>query len=1324
MAGELLRPGVKILQKSRTSSPSVVKPRLVPCVVGPAYEVINLLTADGAVNPKALHSAAYTQFKQTIAQSAFPNPRNNLDELNIQEASIRPFMKYAGKLTELLMAPGESFLASIDTSAKACIKSGSGATFALTDKTLIFALDLADPTDAAEYFTVTFSGTLSTQGVCDEINAVVGKTVATVVNTTKVLLSSPSFGAKSSVTISGAGTANSILTLGYISGAGKWQRVMGAGIRGMDDGDNDMLTPWVEFFRGDYLEGATAAALASTAFFASAFLTNVVTGTLTSAKAAAITFGTSGTIPIAAGDYVYADGVKVNGGEIMTVESTRFKVGVVNAPKSVVDAAGRYTSKVYDVSEVAVPTSTSPFSPTRVWFRATGLEFSSSNATSAYSLGSVTGTAATAASVVSGTLSDSATYTLGGLNLKGTVTVDGVDTDFTFTFTGGPYAGSPSAGTVESAAGPFDFRGLSSLTTFLQIAFDVGGNQSFTLSAVAAVVTGSGGATAAMSNETMEVQVGTDPVQTVTFGTEATIALQIALLNNQLVGCHAEAVDANNIKIVSDKRGTSARLRTSNVAAGITTKTGIANNADVSGSGDVADLGSVEASEIVTKLSTLTNGVASLDAGKVKLTSNTLGVLSTAKVNAASTADVVMGGQFATNATGTGAAASGGLDLVVAAIGSHIPGVAASKTTPAGDNTTLKFTTTKTGRLQGIKIKKTGTANTLLGYSTGADTSGTGTDIEIAALSGKTLNFKLNNRPKTYSVLFDSNSVAVAVAYVNLAVGADVASFGGNNLDQFLITSPLAGVGGAVEVVTGDAAAILGLSVAVGTAGTGRPLPDAYLDTDNSVVVGAEILRDSVTGWPVNETAQLYLQFKALRMDLSPLAAQAGVLRISDITALGTIMDPISTDNPLALGMFLAMSAAPGNEVKALGIDEVTAAAPYGTGDAYTRAAAMLEAEEVYAIAPLTQDDTVHAMFTTHVTYMSEPDQGGERVVIISKVQPTEAQAKTAASGTQGGSTATTDEFVLDVNPSPGLIDAGVNPSLPLPVSAGVYVEFEVAGALRRYNVSAASGSLLTLNVVFAAGENTDGFYTEAAFIEDVVNAAWSLKVRGSKLYVPSTTRTDYSLVADTVAAINAAIGSSRVVSVFPDTVTVPVDGVDQSVPSFYACAVLVGMTAGRQPQQGFTNAAIPGVKGVKDTGAEDKKFTKRMLDRMAGGGTFILLQDDTGGAVTCRQQVTTDTTTVEKREYSIIRCVDYTAKMVRQNIRKYIGSSNVDDGLINSLGATLQGVLSQLILEGVLKGAQVNNVAQDSANPDTVLVDITLKVPYPCNYIQVTLVV
>ncbi len=46
------------------------------------------------------------------------------------------------------------------------------------------------------------------------------------------------------------------------------------------------------------------------------------------------------------------------------------------------------------------------------------------------------------------------------------------------------------------------------------------------------------------------------------------------------------------------------------------------------------------------------------------------------------------------------------------------------------------------------------------------------------------------------------------------------------------------------------------------------------------------------------------------------------------------------------------------------------------------------------------------------------------------------------------------------------------------------------------------------------------------------------------------------------------------------------------------------------------------------------------------------------------------------------------------------------------------------MVETGVLIGANVNNIIQDEDAPDTVLIDVTLDVPFPCNYIRLTLVI
>jgi hypothetical protein len=189
----------------------------------------------------------------------------------------------------------------------------------------------------------------------------------------------------------------------------------------------------------------------------------------------------------------------------------------------------------------------------------------------------------------------------------------------------------------------------------------------------------------------------------------------------------------------------------------------------------------------------------------------------------------------------------------------------------------------------------------------------------------------------------------------------------------------------------------------------------------------------------------------------------------------------------------------------------------------------------------------------------------------------------------------------------------------------------------------------------------------------------------------------------------------------FPDTCAFNVGGLEQQGPGYYAAACVAGMTGSLPPQQGFTNYPITGLTTV--IGSNDS-YTERQMNIMAAGGVYILVQDVQGAPVICRHQLSTDTSSIEKRELSITKVVDYTAKFIRAGLRNFIGRYNITPAFIDQLSTVVQGLIAFLVDNHVLIGADINNIVQDENNPDTILIDITLDVPYPCNYIRVTLIV
>ena len=85
---------------------------------------------------------------------------------------------------------------------------------------------------------------------------------------------------------------------------------------------------------------------------------------------------------------------------------------------------------------------------------------------------------------------------------------------------------------------------------------------------------------------------------------------------------------------------------------------------------------------------------------------------------------------------------------------------------------------------------------------------------------------------------------------------------------------------------------------------------------------------------------------------------------------------------------------------------------------------------------------------------------------------------------------------------------------------------------------------------------------------------------------------------------------------------------------------------------------------------------------------------------------------------------VDYVAKFLRVGLRQFIGRFNITQPLLDTISTVIEGMLSFLENNRIIISGDLNNIIQDTKQPDTVLVDVTLDVPYPCNYIRLTLVI
>jgi hypothetical protein len=657
-------------------------------------------------------------------------------------------------------------------------------------------------------------------------------------------------------------------------------------------------------------------------------------------------------------------------------------------------------------------------------------------------------------------------------------------------------------------------------------------------------------------------------------------------------------------------------------------------------------------------------------------------------------------------------------------------------------------------------------------------------------LTTKTLTLSINGEPPQ-TITFDAATNVVNQAALLAALGAFypglVATVGGPGSNKLVLTTTATGAEAEVHIVGGTSLAVLGLTA--GTLATGRAFPplagdalyidgvfyaniiqvmpggvvtqlkidrqvsislevgqkfyiiaknlagavtatrpsaDLTLDSNGNVLIKQSILRDTI-GARITGTAAAYLSYRAVRKDVSSVATNPSLLKFNSTTELTDELSPVTTDNPLALGLYFALLNAPGVSVTGLGVDEIAADAPYGTVAAYVRAAEYLEAFEVYGVAPLTHDESVAQIFLSHVNLMSGPTEKGERICLFNLAKPTAKVDKLVASGTNGNGVAGNQATQFDtgiVNLAALVLAQGITPTGTIPVSAGLFLD--IGSDAKKYSITSISGSIVTVKTTgFTSTENPDAFYSTTALNisplpTTLLNEPFAVRVRGASLTNTDGTP-DRQGISETYAQIAQGYLNRRFWSVAPDKCAATLSGIEQVLEGFYLCAAIAGMIGQQPPQQSFTNFPMTGFTRV--IGSTDF-FSERQLNIIAAGGNYVVIQEASGQPLISRHALTSDMTSIETRTDIVTKVVDFTAKFLRRGLKNFIGRFNITQGFLDSLGHVIQGMLGFLTDTGILIGAQMNNIIQDESAPDTVLVDIVLDVPFPCNYLKLTLVV
>jgi len=429
--------------------------------------------------------------------------------------------------------------------------------------------------------------------------------------------------------------------------------------------------------------------------------------------------------------------------------------------------------------------------------------------------------------------------------------------------------------------------------------------------------------------------------------------------------------------------------------------------------------------------------------------------------------------------------------------------------------------------------------------------------------------------------------------------------------------------------------------------------------------------------------ASVYVGYRALRSDLgTPMLFES----LQDVVAE---LGDVSSLNPL--GFAIAASLSNGNAATyayGTGADDFAGVTNSGlASDWHTLARADFESKEVYALAPVTYDESILSSYKTHVNSMSAPTEKRERIVI------------------GGPKIAWADSLNPSLNKATTALTMSTK-AAAVSEKRVIYVFPDVAFVRERRHISTLKGSYI--NSLYENGYST----TVRAYLDQRVTFS---ATNTQTAYQGYSVRPAAGVGEEITDALWLALKAHA------DETGDPYFYAYVPVPSSVALTPAVaGQIAGLAPQQPLTNLSVAGLSSVKFS---SDWFTESQLNTIAQGGMYILKQSKPSSAIVCRHQLSTDMSSVEKREVSITKTVDYAAKFIRNTVSPFIGRYVINNSTLEMIGIAIKGAGEILVRDGILNGFELASIAQDTVSKDTVLVSISILPPYPVNYIKIDLI-
>ena len=495
----------------------------------------------------------------------------------------------------------------------------------------------------------------------------------------------------------------------------------------------------------------------------------------------------------------------------------------------------------------------------------------------------------------------------------------------------------------------------------------------------------------------------------------------------------------------------------------------------------------------------------------------------------------------------------------------------------------------------------------------------------------------------------------------------------------------------------------------------------AVAPTGVTLAAGVTIDGHPLFGAHVTLNYMAVRQLTADKLTAVQNASDISTKLIADVDGSGAAvgLDPL---NELALGVFMAKA----NTVSSVLAMGITSDTPLAWADALAR----LENEGVYTIVLLTQDPAVQGMLKTHVDGMSVPEKSRFRMGFVNLANPvvgTPIDSIPAATLTRTAGVVELLETGADFSPlQPGdFVKLTARPAAdPFPSADPGLASFYRVKAILNLN------TLQLDNVRYASP-------APGVFV-----AAGPLKVLPDLVTPDITDITPDTFNAGFLRALNRdgqAMAIAQAASAYNDrrityitngeiVVNVRKDAtgsfIDDVVPGYMLAAAYGGMNAGNPPHQGFTNVGVVGVKAVH---FGSKYYNDTQAGLIAGSGGFLVIQDADTALPAAYLQTTTDNSSIQRRELSVTKTLDFYSLGLKKVLSRYIGPYNIYGATLSLLDNAVRGWHTFLLGQNydkigspILSGS-LKKLAVDPNLPDTVRLTTDIAIPIPLNYILAT---